>query len=183
MIPIFSIFAFDLYLYEIEGTKVPSFIGYKLDSRVEQIKSITQDHLPDTSFFVVDVKVSGKMGYEKIVVLVDGDHGIPIDICADIARSLSEELDNLSLFDGSYTLEVSSPGVDYPLSSERQYLKNLGRRLKIDMLNGEVLKGSLLKTDGGGITLSLDTGNRKKVEDTYIPFSDIKKSKVLVAFK
>lgn len=144
---------------------------------------MTQDSLPDTSFYVVDVKVSGKTGYEKVVVLVDGDRGISIDICADIARSISFELDNLSLFEGSYTLEVSSPGIDYPLSSERQYMKNLGRRLKIDMMNGEVMKGSLLKTEGTGITLSIHKGKSKEEEHIYIPFSDIKKSKVLVAFK
>jgi ribosome maturation factor RimP len=139
--------------------------------------------MPDTSYFVVEAKLSGKKGYEKVVVLVDGDRGISIDTCAKITRSLSEELDALNMFEGSYTLEVSSPGVDYPLKSERQYVKNLGRLLNIDLANGNSVKGDLMKADHSGITLNMTKGKKQEKEELFIPYSDIKKSKVLVTFK
>jgi len=154
-----------------------------LDLRIEDIQTIAERHLPDTSYFVVDIKVSGKRGYEKVVVLVDGDEGISIDVCAKIARSLSDELDTLNMFEGSYTLEVSSPGVDYPLVTVRQYVKNLGRQLKIDLVSGDRVKGDLLEANGSGITITLDKGKKKEKEYLLIPFSDIKRSKVLVTFK
>ena len=140
-------------------------------------------YLPDSTYFVVDVKLSGKKGYEKVVVFVDGDRGLNIDICATITKSLSNELDMMNLFEGSYTLEVSSPGIDYPLTSERQYHKNLGRQLRVDRKDGDILKGELLDTVDSGITLSVEKGKKQEKEDVFIPYSDIKKSKVLVTFK
>lgn len=154
-----------------------------MDLRTDKIRELTERYLPDSSYFVVDVKLSGKKGYEKVAVLVDGDDGIAIDVCAEIARSLSEALDSTNMFDESYTLEVSSPGLDYPLSSERQYIKNLGRKLRIDMISGDIIKGELLETRGAGITLMMDKGKKQDRQSLFIPFTDIKKSKVLVTFK
>jgi len=139
--------------------------------------------LPDDSFFVVDVKITGKRGNEKVVILIDGDKGISVDICANISRSVSDELELNNMFEESYTLEVSSPGIDFPLTSERQYNKNVGRQLKIDLLNGERIKGDLKGADNSGITLNVYKGKKMENEDLFIPFSDIKSSKVLVAFK
>ena len=154
-----------------------------MDLRIEDIQAIIERLLPDATYFVVDIKVTGKRGSEKVVVLVDGDEGISINVCAKIARSLSEELDTMNMFEGSYTLEVSSPGVDYPLVTERQYVKNLGRQLKIDLVSGDKVKGDLLEANASGITLTVDTGKKKEKENLLIPFSDIKRSKVLVTFK
>ena len=117
------------------------------------------------------------------MILVDGDECISVDICADISRSVSEELESLNMFEESYTLEVSSPGLDFPLTSERQYNKNIGRQLKIELISGERVKGDLTRTDNSGITLKINTGKKKEDEDLFIPFSDIISSKVLVAFK
>lgn len=139
--------------------------------------------MPDDSYFVVDVKITGKRGNEKVVILIDGDSGVSVDICAEISRAVSEELELSNMFEESYTLEVSSPGIDFPLSSERQYIKNIGRPLKIDLLNGDRIKGDLKGTDNSGITLKINKGKKKENEDLFIPFSDIKSSKVLVAFK
>ena len=139
--------------------------------------------MPDDSFFVVDVKITGKRGNEKVVILIDGDKGISVDICANISRSVSDELELNNMFEESYTLEVSSPGIDFPLTSERQYNKNVGRQLKIDLLNGERIKGDLKGADNSGITLNVYKGKKMENEDLFIPFSDIKSSKVLVAFK
>lgn len=167
----------------IEGTQVPSFIVLKLELKVDKIRELTEQVLPDTSYYIVDVKVSGKRGYEKVVVLVDGDKGIGIEVCAEIARSLSNELDRFNVFEDSYTLEVSSPGIDYPLTTERQYLKNLGRMMKIELLSGERLKGDLLEAGASGIKLNVVKGKKNEMESLFIPFSDIKSSKVMVAFK
>ena len=154
-----------------------------MDIKVKEIRKIVEGHLPDRSFFIVDVQLKGKRGAEKVVVLVDGDNGISIDTCARLSRSVSEELELMDVFQGGYTLEVSSPGIDFPLSSERQYLKNVGRQLKVELVNGDTIKGKLIGADASGITLNVKIDKKKEAEDLFIPFSDIKKSKVLVAFK
>jgi len=70
--------------------------------------------LPGDQYFLVDVITKGNRGSQKIIVLVDGDDGISVDVCSRISRSLSRELDELDFVEGKYTLEVSSPGIDYP---------------------------------------------------------------------
>lgn len=139
--------------------------------------------LPDPSYFIVEVKVSGSRGKERILVFIDGDNGMSIDQCAKIARSLSNQLDEMNLFEGSYTLEVSSPGLDYPLSHERQYQKNIGRKVKVRLQDDSLLIGELEDADTDGIKLKFKTDKSKEQEIEYVPFNEIKRTNVVVTFK
>ena len=115
-------------------------------------------------------------------VLVDGDDGISIDTCAKLSRKISEEIEGL--IEGKFTLEVSSPGVDYPLSSIRQYRKNIGRRLKVTNLEDFNLKGRLQEVSDDGILLLQEKkkGNKTESIKHQIPFTEIKKTTVLIEF-
>lgn len=139
--------------------------------------------LPDPSYFIVEVKVSGSRGKERILVFIDGDDGMSIDQCAKIARSLSNQLDEMNLFEGSYTLEVSSPGLDYPLTHERQYQKNIGRKVKVRLQDDSLLIGELEDADTDGIKLKFKTDKSKEQEIEYVPFNEIKRTNVVVTFK
>lgn len=139
--------------------------------------------LPDPSYFIVEVKVSGSRGKERILVFIDGDNGMSIDQCAKIARSLSNQLDEMNLFEGSYTLEVSSPGLDYPLTHERQYQKNIGRKVKVRLQDDSLLIGELEDADTDGIKLKFKTDKSKEQEIEYVPFNEIKRTNVVVTFK
>jgi len=106
-----------------------------------------------------------------------------IDQCAKIARSLSNQLDEMNLFEGSYTLEVSSPGLDYPLTHERQYQKNIGRKVKVRLQDDSLLIGELEDADTDGIKLKFKTDKSKEQEIEYVPFNEIKRTNVVVTFK
>jgi ribosome maturation factor RimP len=84
-----------------------------------------------------------------------------------------------------YTLEVSSPGVDYPLKSERMYRKNIGRNLKVIQNDGSEIKGILESIDAEQITIIED--KKRKKSEAIVPVSirliNIKESEVIVSFK
>ncbi len=148
----------------------------------EKIEKKTESLLDDDNFFLVDVLISGGVNNQKIKILVDGDQGITIDDCASISRALSAWFDEENLFDNKYTLEVSSPGVEHPLKLIRQYRKNIGRKLRVDMQDGSQQEG-LLKTVSDNSLLIEKTVKKKEKLAVEIPFENIDKVKVLISFK
>lgn len=155
-----------------------------MDGSIEDIARIVKDNFPDESFFLVDIQVKGNRGNEKIVILVDGDHGVDMETITAVSRAVSGELDRMEIFGGSYSLEVSSPGVDFPLQSVRQYRKNIGKSLYIVLQDNKNIRGELLDADDQGISIRLEQGTKKQSPaEAYIAYQDIKKSKVLVTFK
>jgi len=151
---------------------------------VEEIKKIANTKLTDSSQFIVDVVVSARKGPKKVLILVDGDNGVTIDDCATLSRDLSKTFDDLEWMDESYTLEVSTPGLDQPLAMHRQFKKNVGRMLKVKLQN-EIQEGRLTEVSEEKIVLTQKIGSGKKEEiKTFdIPFSTIEKAFVLVSFK
>ncbi|PWL30865.1 ribosome maturation factor RimP [uncultured Roseivirga sp.] len=151
----------------------------------ESIKELAETHLEDDSFFIVDVISKGISGKTKILVLLDNDEGVNIDDCATLSKKLAEDIELEDLIDVAYVLEVSSPGLDHPLSSVRQYKKNVGRRLKVKLTSGAMLEGALNAVNEEAITLAAERKENKKklVEEKVVPFSEIEKANVLVSFK
>jgi ribosome maturation factor RimP len=79
----------------------------------------------------------------KLQVFIDSDSGFGFDKCRRISRYLESYFDENGTFGEKYTLEVSSPGLSRPLKLKRQYIKNVGRLIKIKTNNGELLEGTL----------------------------------------
>lgn len=150
----------------------------------EEIKKIATNKLANENQFIVDVVISSRNGPKKVLVLVDGDNGITIDDCATLSRELSKTFDDLEWMDESYTLEVSTPGLDQPLVLHRQFKKNVGRTLRVK-LQSEILEGRLAEVQEEKIVLTQRTGSGKKeeIKAVDIPFSMIEKAFVLVSFK
>lgn len=169
----------------MEGTVVPSlFIDIGMDLAGE-IRLLAEANLSDDKF-VVEVLVSRKKTPAKLLVIIDGDHGVTIDDCADLSRVLSTELDERNYFsdDDRYVLEVSTPGLDHPLSMKRQYRKNTGRNLKV-ITKEATTQGKLADVTDERIVLIQEkgSGKKKEVREIEIPFSEIEKAFVLVSFK
>jgi ribosome maturation factor RimP len=119
------------------------------------IVDLVEKHLPDAEHFIVEVKIERVADKTKVLVLVDADQGMTIASCALLSRALSGELETSDLLEEAYTLEVSSPGLDYPLTEKRQYLKNLGRLLKVYLVTGEEVLGKLKEVEELGIKLGV----------------------------
>jgi len=146
----------------------------------EKIKQLVEQCLKD-DLFVIDIIVNGGEHAKKVLVLVDGDNGVTIDQCVEISRSLSEEMDQLDIFQDKYKLEVSSPGIDHPIVLHRQYVKNVGRDLAVMINENERIKGILTDVKENTITLSIK--EKRKIKNMEIPFNQILKANILVSFK
>ena len=145
----------------------------------QRVKDIVEKFLQDDpSLFLVDVKIKGNSGNQKVLIFIDGDMGLSIDQCSKISRQVGAEMEEVDFMDGKYTLEVSSPGLDHPVTLHRQYVKNIGRMLKVEMSSGDVNEGKLEEVTEDNIVLVLE-----KQEPKTIAFNEIKQSKIIVSFK
>ena len=148
----------------------------------EKIAKKTEFLLENDSFFLVDVVITGGSNHQKVKVLLDGDDGITIDDCAKLSRSLSAWMDEENLFSDKYTLEVSSPGIDQPLQLRRQYIKNIGRKVKANLSDGTQVEG-ILKAVKDDFILVEQTLKKKEKKPVEIPYKNLDKIKVLISFK
>ncbi|GGD58757.1 ribosome maturation factor RimP [Emticicia aquatilis] len=149
----------------------------------QKIEQLLEPLLENDKFFIVDIKVSLSKVHSKVTILLDSDEGIKIDECTAISRQLGTDIDEM--MPEKYTLEVSSPGVDFPLKSERMYRKNIGRSLKVIQNDGTEIKGVLETVEAEQITV-IEDKKRKKNEEIVpvaIPFGNIKQSEVIISFK
>ena len=132
------------------------------------------DEFPE--LFLVDLTVKGVSGKQLVLVVIDSESGLPIEMCSLISRKLLTKIEEKDLIEGTFNLEVSSPGIDKPISLPRQYKKNIGRKLEVETLDGEIFEGELKKIEEQTIALYL----KERVETIFL--DKIKKAKVLISF-
>ncbi|MBL7872921.1 MAG: ribosome maturation factor RimP [Cyclobacteriaceae bacterium] len=152
----------------------------------QKIKELAESHLLDGAHFIVDVVISKHKPY-KVSVFLDGDKGVTIDDCSNLSRALSEDLDNVDLIKDNFTLEVGTPGLDQPLKLKRQYVKNVGRSIRLLRTDKGSYQGRLTEVTESGIVLEAEhkEKGKKKIEINRIeiPFNEIEKAIVMVSFK
>lgn len=154
-----------------------------IETRVAQLVDEKLAELPGV--FVVDIKM---LPNHKLIILVDGDNGIGVGDCAKISRYVGFKLEEENVIEEAYNLEVSSPGVDFPLTMVRQYAKNIGRDLSVKMLDGAKREGELLSVNEESITINEIIkaglkGRKAEVLEALIPLDQITEAKVLISFK
>jgi len=153
------------------------------DSVLSNIEELVNKFLGnEPGYFLVEVKIKAT---NNIKVFIDGDKGITIEKCVQFNRQLYKTIESSDLFPpGSFSLEVSSPGVDKPLKLQRQYLKNTGRNIEVLFNDGSVKSGRLLQVSNDDIIVEETVGKGKKTEtrQLVIPFSNIKTTTVQIEF-
>jgi ribosome maturation factor RimP len=123
----------------------------------------------------VRMTVAGKRRLLRIVV--DSDHGVSLDDAADVSREVSALLDASNVLgEVPYTLEVSSPGVDRPLTEPRHWRRARGRLVRVKVAGEGSVEGRVLAADADGVTLDLPGGERR------FPHADMGAGSVQVEF-
>jgi ribosome maturation factor RimP len=107
----------------------------------------------------VRMTVAGRRRLLRVVV--DSDHGVSLDDAALISREVSATLDATDVLgDVPYTLEVSSPGVDRPLTQPRHWRRAAGRLVKVKAGAEGTLQGRVLSADDEGVTIDVNGARR-----------------------
>lgn len=167
---------------------------------VAKITELLQPLLHNDHFYAVDVNVAGARGGKlKVTLLLDSDEGITIEECAGISRQLGNQLEEIEFFgEAPFTLEVSSPGVDFPLTRPRQFQRNLGRTLALTLTDGKTLRGKLDSLTDDQIVLDVEAVKLSKTKQkaviaaglppqpegpTPFRFDQIKQAIVEISFK
>ena len=119
----------------------------------------------------------------NIKLFLDADEGLNVQKSVSINRQLVAQIDELGWYpNGDYSLEVSSPGVDEPLRSIRQYKKNIGRTLAVTNIEDLEQIGVLKAITEEGISLAIKINKKKETALVEVPFENIKQSIVQVIF-
>ena len=100
------------------------------------------------SLFLIELKVGAD---NSVRVILDGDQGVTLQDCMNVSRAIEHQLDRE---EEDFSLEVASAGVGAPLQSKRQYIKNIGRKLKVELTNLPPVQGTLIAADDSGFTLT-----------------------------
>lgn len=154
-----------------------------------KITNLLEEKFKEPDFsdcFLIEINLKPK---NKLEIFLDSDQGITFQKCKRISRHLESYLDEEQWLGEKYTLEVSSPGISRPLKLRRQYLKNVGRKIKVSLNEEESpLEGKLIQVEEEEIIVEreeiIKEGKKKKkvtVQDT-IPFTKIKSAVIQVSF-
>ncbi len=124
------------------------------------------------------VEVSTAGNRRVLRVAVDRDGGVSMDDIADATREISRVLDETdAMGPKAYTLEVSSPGVDRPLTLPRHWRRNTGRLVKVSFAEGAPVTGRIRSTDDEGAVLEVSGRERR------VSYAEVTKAKVQIEFK
>ncbi|OMC33267.1 ribosome maturation factor RimP [Mycobacterium colombiense] len=131
-------------------------------------------------FEIEDVVIDARTRPPRILVIADGDNGLDLDTAATLSRSASALLDGLDTIDDHYVLEVSSPGVDRPLTNAKHFRRARGRKVDVILSDGSKLTGRVGETTDDAVALVVRAGRDWEVRE--IPLGDIAKAVVQVEF-
>ncbi|MDE7454242.1 MAG: ribosome maturation factor RimP [Clostridia bacterium] len=99
----------------------------------EQVLALVEPIAKDFGLEVLEVLYEKKYDGMNLTIVIDKDGGVTINDCEKLHRAIDEPLDELDPIEGSYTLNVSSPGLDRPLKLERDYQRNLNKKILVKL--------------------------------------------------
>jgi len=147
----------------------------------DQISELVTPAVSDLGFYLEDVHVATPGSHRIVTCIVDGDASLNLDQVTSVSRVISELLDEAAFMgETPFTLEVTSPGVDRPLTQPRHFAKNVDRLLKIIKLDGSDVTGRILSNTDTDVTLTV-TVKKETVEQT-VSLADIKRAVVEIEF-
>ena len=150
-----------------------------------RIQQLLTEAIGDSGLYVVGLTVSDSV-MPKITATLDGPAGLGIQECAQVTRRLNRALADTYGEDAAYSLEVTSPGADQPLTDPRQYQRHVGRSLLLKLADGTEKTGPLVAVTSEGIELEevIKVKTKKTtLPAAFFPFGDIQEATVVISFK
>jgi ribosome maturation factor RimP len=152
----------------------------------KQVIELLDGEFARAGYEIEDVVINTATRPPRITVVADGDDPLDLDSIATLSRSASDLLDRL---DDSprpsatpYVLEVTSPGVERPLTSAKHYRRARGRKVELTMSDGSSLIGRVGEVHDGAVRLVVREGARASFSVREIPLDGVAKAVVQVEF-
>jgi len=151
----------------------------------ESVRQGIEPVVADADLYLEDVTVS-RAGARSVVRIVldlpeDAEGSLDLDAVAEVSRSISTALDAVDALHGAYTLEVSTPGTDRPLTEPRHFKRARGRVVRLVLADGGTVEGRLRAVDDA---LQLEVpGRRGAVEQRSVPLADVVRGQIQVELK
>src|SRR3954454_5728377 len=143
----------------------------------QRVRDVLDPVVTGAGYDLEDVTITAAGRRSVVRVIVDRDSGIDLDAVAEISRVVSETLDaDEATGEMPYTLEVSSPGVDRPLTEPRHWRRAAGRLVRATVRDDKDVTGRVLEAGDGGVTFDVDGAKRT------VPYDAIGAGKVQVEF-
>ena len=150
----------------------------------EQVRKLAEEKIAESGNFIVEIKV--KPG-NRITILLDNDKGVSIADCVALSRHVEFSLDRET---EDFELQVSSPGLDQPLKTIRQYRKYVGKQVDVVTKENKKLTGKLLDVTEEGITIESRTkektetnkGKQIIINNIHLTYNQIKETKIVISF-
>ena len=149
-------------------------------SSQKQVIELLDGEFARAGYEIEDVVIDTAARPPRITVIADGDEPLDLDSIAALSRSASEALDRIDA--PPYVLEVTSPGVDRPLTTEKHYRRARGRKVELTLSDGSQLTGRLGEMRGGTVRLVVREGAKANFSIRELPLEGITKAVVQVEF-
>ena len=147
----------------------------------DQISEFISPALHKAGYFLEDVNLVSPGQHRIVTVIVDGASALNLDQVTVASKLVSELLDDAPFMgETPFTLEVTSPGIDRPLTLPRHFAKNVDRLLKVTKTDGEVVTGRILSNSEVDVTLTVT--EKKDVKEVTISLVNIKRAQVEIEF-
>jgi len=147
----------------------------------DQISELITPALQKAGYFLEDVNLVSPGQHRIVTVIVDGETGLNLDQVTVASKLVSELLDEASFMgETPFTLEVTSPGIDRPLTLPRHFAKNVDRLLKVTKTDGLVITGRIRSNSENALTLEVT--EKKEVKEVVIALAEIKRAMVEIEF-
>jgi ribosome maturation factor RimP len=146
----------------------------------KQVIELLDGEFARAGYEIEDVVIDTAARPPRITVVADGDEPLDLDSIAELSRSVSDVLDRID--SPPYVLEVTSPGVDRPLTTEKHYRRARGRKVELTLSDGSQLTGRLGEIRGGTVRLVVREGAQASFTVRELPVEGITKAVVQVEF-
>ncbi len=148
-----------------------------IDQTRDRLAGVITDPLAAVGLDVEAIELTPAGKRRMLRVAVDKDGGVTLDDIAEATKEVSRLLDDSDVMgEQPYTLEVTSPGTDRPLTLPRHWRRNEGRLVKVTLADGESVTGRILGTDEERATLDVDGTKRD------VAYTDVGKAKIQIEF-
>ena len=147
----------------------------------DQIAELVTPALAQSQYFLEDVNLVSPGNHRIVTCIVDGESALNLDQVTDASKIISALLDEAAFMgETPFTLEVTSPGTDRPLTLPRHFAKNRTRLLKATLNDGSVVTGRI--TENSETSVTLEVTEKKIAKSVEISLADIKRAVVEIEF-